>query len=151
MALVPRAALSRRSSAMERDTAMARLTDSNGALLGGLDTLSSELLTPPSETKTAAILAPPAVPPTPEYGPEEIIFALECSYGSLAYLTYASAITRQASNYVAPQTRHRDCQRLIEEPHERHYCPECGGYYCARHASPDSHDCRSVMQMKPSR
>lgn len=130
---------------------MARLTDSNGAFLGGLDTSPVQLLNSPPETRTAAILAPPTPPPTPEYGSEEIVFALECSYGSLAYLTYASAIAPQAADDGREAIRLRDCQRLIEEPHERQYCPDCGGYYCARHAYPEAHDCRSVMKMKPAR
>ena len=121
---------------------MARLTDSTGHLLGGLDTPQPGRLVPPSETMTAAILAPPAVPLPPDYAPREIVFALRCSYGSLAYLTFSDAGEKQVHE---GQTRR--CPELVEEPDERHYCPACGGSYCAAHAEPAMHDCRSVLQL----
>ncbi len=121
---------------------MARLTDNNGALLGGLDTPLPLLLSPLNETQQdetqAAITAPAGSPFPPEYGPGEIVFALHCAYGSLPTLGYSSA--------PAPAPRRRGCDALIEEPEERHFCPACGGYYCLLHADPAVHECRSVRR-----
>lgn len=121
------------------DTAMARLTDNNGVLLGGLETPLSRLLSPLGEAQgqtEAAVTAPAASPRRPEYGPGEIVFALRCSYRALPTLGYAAA----------PASRRPGCEALVEEPEERHYCPACGGYYCAAHAQPAVHDCRSILR-----
>ncbi len=127
------------------DTAMARLTDNNGALLGGLETPLSRLLSPLSDAQNqlqnqteAAVTAPVAAPRPPEYGPGEIVFALRCSYGALPTLGYAAA----------PTSRRPSCDALVEEPEERHPCPACGGYYCAAHAQPAAHDCKAILRAK---
>ena len=121
---------------------MARLTDNNGVLLGGLETPLSHLLSPLNETQRnetqAAITAPAEPPRPPEYGPDEIVFALHCAFGTLPTLGYA----------VAPSPRRPGCDALIEEPEERRFCPACGGYYCLRHAEPAAHECRSVRRAK---
>jgi hypothetical protein len=117
---------------------MARLTDNNGVLLGGLETPLSYLLSPLNETGAAAITAPAEPPLPPTYGPGEIVFALHCAYGSLPTLGYSAA----------PSPRRRGCDTLIEEPEERHFCPACGGYYCLLHAEPTAHECRSVRRTK---
>jgi len=129
---------------------MARLTDNTGVLLGGLDTSFARLfsvLVPPSESKTASVLAPPQIPMAPEYEPEEIVFALECSYGSAAYLAYSFGSTEPLNRTAAPRLL-RDCGRLIEEPGERHFCPSCSRFYCSVHAEPAAHDCVSIMRTK---
>ncbi len=125
---------------------MARLTDNSGALLGGLEIPLSRLLSPLSGTQkdaSAAITAPAGPPRTPEYGPGEIVFALHCAYGSLPTLTY-SAVAQASGGWRAP--RRQGCGALIEEPEERHFCPACGGYYCAGHTDPAAHECRSVRR-----
>ena len=129
---------------------MARLTDHTGALLGGFDTSFARLfsvLVPAADSKIASILAPPAIPLPLEYEANDIVFALECSYGSAAYLTYsfgAAPLVRQS-----PETRIlRDCGSLIEEPDERHFCPSCTRFYCAVHAEPLAHDCVSILRTK---
>jgi len=118
---------------------MARLTDNNGVMLGGLETSLSRLVDPPKEPVSAAVTAPASKLPPPEYGTEEIIFALQCSFGSLATLGFSAA--------PPAQTLGTGCINLIEEPEERHYCAECGGYYCRAHAGPVDHDCKSVMRV----
>ena len=129
---------------------MARLTDHTGALLGGVDTSFARLfsvLVPASDSKTASLLAPPAVPLPPEYAPGDIVFALECSYGSAAYLTYSFGAAPPFP--AAAEARLlRDCGRLIEEPGERHFCPSCTRFYCAVHAEPAAHDCVSILRTK---
>ncbi len=116
---------------------MARLTDNNGVLLGGLETPLSHLLSPLNEAPTA-ITVPAEPPRSPEYGPGEIVFALHCAYGSLPLLGYSAA----------PSPRRQGCDALIEEPEERRFCPACGGYYCLLHAEPAAHECRSVRRTK---
>ena len=120
---------------------MARLTDSGGQLLGGLDTSPARFFTPPVETDTTPLWAPTAPPLTPEYEAGEVVFALKCSYGTLSYLTFAPATERRDRG-----DRPYECQTLVEEPDERHHCPACGGFYCATHATPAAHDCRSVLR-----
>ncbi len=115
---------------------MARLTDNNGVLLGGLETPLSRLLCPLNETSAAAITVPAQSPLRPEYEPDEIVFALHCAYGSLPTLGYSAA----------PLPRRHGCDTLIEEPEERQFCPACGGYYCHAHAEPAAHECRSVRR-----
>lgn len=127
---------------------MARLTDNEGRLLGGLDTPPAWLIA--GNNQTVQDLQAPAAPPLPpEYGPDEIVFALECSYGSLAYLTYSPAIASNAAGEARRRmTWHRDCRESVEDPDERHYCPACGGSYCTLHASPAAHDCASVVRRR---
>ena len=115
---------------------MARLTDNNGLLLGGLPTPLSHLLSPPAATPTAPITVPAEAPLAPEYGPDEIVFALHCAYGSLPILGYSAA----------PSPHRPACDALIEEPEERRFCPACGGAYCLAHAEPAAHECRSVRR-----
>lgn len=117
---------------------MARLTDNNGVLLGGLETPLSRLLSPLNENGAAAITVPAEPPLPPEYEPGEIVFALHCAYGSLPTLGYSAA----------PSPHRQGCDALIEEPEERRFCPACGGYYCLRHAEPAAHECRSVRRTK---
>jgi|GEM_PF-2674192 len=128
---------------------MARLTDNSGALLGGLEIPLSRLLSPLSGTQRSgggtAITAPAGPPRTPEYGPGEIVFALHCAYGTFHHLIYSAA--PQATAGSSRRSAHRPgCDALIEEPEERQFCPACGGYYCACHADPDAHECRSVRR-----
>lgn len=125
---------------------MARLTGSDGMLLGGLGSPPPGPVVPLAQTKAASVLAAPAEALSPGYGPEEIVFALRCSLGSLAYLSYSSVRDSEDGLENLESTRHRDCPELVEEPDERHYCPDCGGYYCATHAEPAAHDCRSVIR-----
>lgn len=121
---------------------MARLTDNNGALLGGLETPSSRSLPPLGEARNrlAAVARPVAPPRPPEYGPGEIVFALHCDYGALATLGYSVGVS------FAPAPRRPACDALVEEPEERHYCSACGGYYCAYHAQSAAHGCRAVLR-----
>ena len=121
---------------------MARLTDNNGALLGSLETLSSRSLPSLGEARNrrAAVARAVAPPRPPEYGPGEIVFALHCDCGALATLAYSPG------GSLAP--RRPACDALVEEPEERHYCPACGGYYCARHAQSAAHDCRAALRAK---
>lgn len=128
---------------------MARLTDSTGTLLGGLDTSPARRFTPSNEAMPVALHAPAAPPLTPDYEPSEIVFALECSYGALTYLTYSSTQAPQASMDARPRPRPYGCDTLVEMPDERHHCPKCGGYYCAFHADPEAHECASVLRSKP--
>ena len=123
---------------------MARLTNNQGVLLGGLDTTLERLSDPRVQTQAAAILAPAASPLPPDFEPGEIVFALSCSFGSLACLGYSPAPPDRADGRALP--RLRGCDALVEMPEERHYCPACGGYYCAAHAQPSAHDCQSVMR-----
>lgn len=123
---------------------MARLTDNNGVLLGGLETPLSRLLSPLNETQAAAITVPAEPPLPPEYGPGEIVFALHCAYGSLPTLGYSAAPPEACGGGRSP--RHRGCDVLIEEPEERCFCPACGGYYCLLHAEPATHECQSVRR-----
>jgi hypothetical protein len=127
---------------------MARLTSSDGTLLGGLGSPPPGRPVPPSQTKAASVLAPPATATSPEYGPDEIVFALRCSLGSLAYLSYSSGTDSNLEDDNRWTTRHRDCPELVEDPDERHYCPDCGGYYCSTHAEPAAHDCRSALRTR---
>lgn len=123
---------------------MARLTDNNGVLLGGLDTPLSRLLDSFAQPQ-AAVTVPGQPPLPPKYEPGEIVFALHCAYGSLPTLGYSAApALRQAGGSRSP--RRQRCDALIEEPEERHFCPACGGDYCAVHADPATHECRSVRQ-----
>lgn len=125
---------------------MARLTSSEGILLGGLGSPPPGRLVPLSQTKAASLLAPPAGALPPEYGPNEVVFALRCSLGSLAYLSYSSGRDAEAGIDSSWKTRHRVCPELVEDPEERHYCPACGGYYCSTHAEPAAHDCFSALR-----
>ncbi len=123
---------------------MARLTDSQGTLLGGLNTALDRLSGPHAQPPTTTLRAPAAAPLTPEYEPGEIVFALSCSYGSLAHLGFSAA---PAGMFADGPTRARGCDNLVEMPEERHFCPACGGYYCTAHADPVAHDCQSVMRV----
>ncbi len=143
---VPSLSSDRRLRAAETETDMARLTDSQGVLLGGLNTGLDRLSDARVQTQAAAILAPAATPLPMDFEPGEIVFALSCSYGSLPCLGYSAAPVeeRLLPGRRPPQTR--GCDTLVEMPEERHYCPSCGGYYCAAHAAPTAHDCKSVMR-----
>ena len=120
---------------------MARLTDSSGALLGGLEMPLARLLASLNGAQAATITVPSAPPRPLEYGPGEVVFALHCAYGSLPSLGYAAA---PPLNQGRQSPRSWGCNALIEEPEERHYCPACGGYYCHTHAGAAAHQCRSL-------
>lgn len=132
---------------------MARLTDNKGRLLGGLQSAITELSLAgnflPLGGMSPGLQSPVSPPHTPAFGPEEVVFALECSYGSFAYLSYSAGIANPAARTNRPVTYSRQCWKLIEEPQERHYCPSCGGYYCANHAKPAAHDCAQVIRPDP--
>ena len=112
---------------------MARLTDNQGRLLGGLEGLgfrqapTSERSAPTGRVATMAPLAP-------RYGPEETVPGLGCSYGAHVY------------SRAAGHARHRSCHNPIETPDERHHCNLCGGDYCSVHAEPAAHDCMFVAE-----
>ena len=122
---------------------MARLTDNSGVLLGGLETPLSRLLSPLNHPQ-AAVAAPTGPPLSPEYGPDEIVFALRCAYGSLPTLGYSPP--PPAEGGAGAGRRAPGCAALIEEPEERRFCPACGGCYCLAHAAPEAHECRSVRR-----
>ena len=124
---------------------MARLTDNNGVLLGGLEMPLSRLLSPLNGPQAAPITVPDGPPLAPIYGPGEIVFALRCACGSLPTLAYSAAPHAAGGGRQSP--RQWGCHTLIEEPEERHFCPACGGYYCSAHADPARHECRSVRRM----
>lgn len=122
---------------------MARLTDSSGALLGGLEMPLSRLLASLNGGQAAPVPVPASPPPAPTYGPGEIVFALRCAHGSLPSLGYSAAPTLHRGGQ---SPRPWGCNVLIEEPEERHFCPACGGYYCHAHADPAAHHCRSLRR-----
>ena len=122
---------------------MARLTSNQGVLLGGLNPALDRLSDPRAPSQAAAILAPAATPLPPDFEPAEIVFALSCSYGSLPCLGYSAA---PALRDDRKSLRSRGCDTLVEMPEERHHCAFCGGYYCAAHAEPTAHECKSVMR-----
>lgn len=125
------------------DTIMARLTDSAGNLLGGLASTDARLAPPRDETKAAPIQTPARASIPPHYGSQEIVRGLECSFGRLIYVTYSSAETPpQAPDPARPI----DCHNQVDRPYLRHYCPPCGGYYCAVHAEPTAHNCNAVIR-----
>ena len=70
-----------------KDTTMARLTDNQGRLLGGLDGLRFRQA--PASERSAVLPPPPRVmtrtPLAAQYGPEETVPGLGCSYGALVY------------------------------------------------------------------
>jgi hypothetical protein len=112
---------------------MARLTDNQGRLLGGLDGLRFRQA---PTLERSAVAAPARVmtrtPLAAQYGPEETVPGLGCSYGALVYSRAA---------------RHRNaCHNPIETPDERHHCDLCSGDYCSVHAEPAAHDCMFVAE-----
>ena len=113
---------------------MARLYDSSGKLLGGLDAAQGQL------TTFSPVADVPRTHLNPNYGPEESVPGLECSYGSLAY-TYDRSPLEGA--YARPQFL--GCHSSVEDPEERHYCEFCGGDYCSSHAERAAHDCENVI------
>lgn len=125
---------------------MARLTDNNGVLLGGLETPLSRLLSPLNHLPAAAMTVPAEPPFAPQYAPDEIVFALHCAFGCLPTLGYSAAPPAAGEHKRPP--RQPECGALIEEPEERRFCPACGGYYCLIHAEPAAHECRSVRRGK---
>lgn len=112
---------------------MARLYDSSGNLLGGLEAAQG-LHT------TLSLAEVPRTRLNPRYGAEEIIAGLECSYGSLAY-SYDR--TPREGGYARPLFL--SCHSSVEDPDERHHCDFCGGDYCLVHAERAAHDCDSVI------
>jgi len=131
---------------------MARLTDNDGKLLGGIEVPLAQLLAPLNR-QTSTLSAITALPDTTrsfatpkrasagDYLPNEVVFALECGYGSLDFTAYCDPSALQGSANSRKLPPH--CHTLIEEPEERHYCQECWGFYCHDHAESSAHDCAS--------
>lgn len=114
---------------------MARLHDSRGRLLGGLNAIPVPSPDPSPESRLA-----PGLPP--KYGPEETIPSLVCSYGALAY-SYSETPLDMGSAFT--QSHRRRCHNPVETPDERHHCDGCGGDYCTVHAEPVAHDCAAII------
>ncbi len=115
---------------------MARLQDSRGRLLGGLNTITRDTANPSPQSRMGTRLAP-------QYGPEETVPHLVCSYGSQAHRYTATPLDAQNAQV---QSRKRGCHSSVETPDERHHCDQCGGDFCAVHAEPAQHDCDLVIQ-----
>jgi hypothetical protein len=113
---------------------MARLYDTNGQLLGGLQS---------ARIPYSTVLDPEAAPKArlnPCYGAEETVPGLGCSYGSLAY-----CYGRDHQTGPHGASRLPACHNPVEDPEERHYCSFCGGSYCTVHAEQAMHDCENVI------
>ena len=119
---------------------MARILDNEGRPLGGLELSFAELLAPLSSA-AAPILTPTDIPLPPRYGPNEDVLRLICSYGKLPIVVYSAPESAGNGDYCLMQ-----CRNQVDKPHKRHYCPECGGYYCVTHAEPELHDCQSIYR-----
>ena len=113
---------------------MARLHDSGGNLLGGLDSSSGQ---------RALLPIPASVPQTrlnSPFGAEETLLGLKCSYGTYAYASdHDLQIGSRHSLHL------KGCHSPVEEPDERHHCHVCGGDYCSTHAERAAHDCSDVI------
>lgn len=127
---------------------MARLYDSGGNLLGGLngDTKETRLLGHTGATPEAAtapddplLPQPPVTPLNPNYGPEETVPGLECSYGTLA-----SSRFLLPSDNARRHSRLLGCHNPVEKSSERFHCAVCGGDYCCIHADRPAHDCDNL-------
>ena len=119
---------------------MARILDNAGRPLGGLELSFAELLAPLNSMESAPIQSPDKIIP-PIYGPDEDVLRLVCSFGTLPILVFsASGMTGNRDSQPA------DCQNQIDKPHKRHYCTDCGGYYCVTHAATSAHACASVFR-----
>ena len=123
---------------------MARMHDSQGNLIGGLNSIITSSAghsgATPEAAAVAAYVPPHSTQPVTNrrYGAEEIVPGLECDYGTFAYLAAASP-SRERSRLAG-------CRNLVEEPAQRHYCLSCGGSYCTAHAEAAAHDCTEVIQ-----
>ena len=122
---------------------MARMHDSNGKLIGGLNSVAPFAGHPgatPEAAAMAAYVPPRSLQPVTNrrYGAEEIVPGLECDYGTFAYLA--------ASSPSSERSRLAGCHSRVEEPASRHDCPSCGGSYCSDHAEPQAHACAEVIQ-----
>jgi hypothetical protein len=127
---------------------MARLTDSEGHLLGGLHPSRGELSLAeflPSLKGTGTSEYDLVSPPSAAVGTDEVVSGLECSYGSFIYLTYSYGVANPAAGVRQPQAHARDWGRLIEQPQARYHCALCHGDYCATHAKPTAHDCSAII------
>ena len=112
---------------------MARLTDNQGRLLGGLEGLRFSQA-PNSEHSAHTARVATKTPLAPRFGPEETVPGLGCSYGASAYSR-------------GPGYPHRHaCHNPVEAPDERHHCDLCGGDFCSLHAEPAAHACTSVLE-----
>jgi len=120
---------------------MARILDNEGRLLGGLELSFAELLAP-LNSAAAPIQTPADAPPPPLYGPNEDVLRLVCNYGKLPIVVYSASESAGDGDYCPVR-----CQNQVDRPHKRHYCPECGGYYCVIHAELSAHDCQSVYRI----
>jgi len=123
--------------------AVARLTDNQGKLLVGMKE-TWDFLTPPLNSFSAAA----DEPGLPAFGEKETVRWLECSYGSLGYLNFSSGSPEEQANDASPGSRPYDCHNQVDKPHKHHYCPSCGGFYCATHAEALAHDCNSVFRKR---
>ena len=119
---------------------MARILDNEGRLLGGLELSFAELLAPLSSREFTPVQSLGEALSPPIYGPEEEVLRLVCSYGKLPLLVYSASEIAGNSDF-----RPADCLNQVDKPHKRHYCPDCGGYYCVTHAAISAHDCHSVF------
>ncbi|MBV9848485.1 MAG: hypothetical protein JO250_02240 [Armatimonadetes bacterium] len=116
---------------------MARITDSEGRLLGGLH--SSHLPHPDSGVHDDHGVADgPRTRLSPMYGPEETVPGLACGYGTRAYSYTDRLLARPPTRFA--------CHNPVEDPDERHHCALCGGDYCAMHAEPTAHDCAYIIR-----
>jgi hypothetical protein len=113
---------------------MARLQDSGGNLLGGLATVIGH--TPSLGTLAGS----PRTSLNPQFGPEETVPGLVCSFGSFAYATERD--TRMGSG---DHLRQVTCHNSVETSDERQHCEQCGGDYCTTHAESAAHDCDKVI------
>ena len=120
---------------------MSRILDNEGKLLGGLELSIAELLAPLNNAELAPIQVPNDTPSPPIYGSEEEVLRLVCSFGKLPLLVYSASEISENSDF-----RPTDCLNQVEKPHKRHYCPDCGGYYCVTHVAISAHDCHSVFR-----
>ena len=120
-----------------KSTEMARLTDNEGRLLGGLNGLRFSK-PPTTERAAVAVRTTAKTRLAPKYGPEETVPGLGCGYGTLAY-SYTDRLQGRPPQRYA-------CHNPAEAPDERHHCDLCGGDYCTLHAEPSAHDCAFVIE-----
>lgn len=128
---------------------MARLHDSKGNLIGGLNSAIFPSASRSGATPEAVAVAAYVPPHSPQpmtnrrYGVEENVPGLECDYGTFAYLAASPP-----SENLHERSRLAGCHNPIGAPDERHYCASCGGNYCTAHAEPTAHDCAEVIHAR---
>lgn len=102
---------------------MARLYDSQGILLGGMNSIA-----PTVRLTSHPSLARPAL--------------AQCSYGSAAFAYQVTPLDVQMARH---QPRIRICRNSVAAKSQRFHCKACGGNYCAAHAAPEAHDCALLI------